>query len=153
MDTNVTENLFTIKILKDCSNRWSAASDPFEETNVFHIKTNMTLTGICNVIAKTFVQLEHDQYAHDSDNIKTCEECLCKERTLYYSDNDYDYESCVGSKGFRDCLLKNNKLCIYQYGDNYWQRIYISVKEFKNPLLGVNITKEQIALLLIETIS
>jgi hypothetical protein len=106
---------------------------------------------MCNFIAKTFVQFEHEEERHDDDDTATCRECVNTERCVHSSDYS-DEQTTTGSKEFRDFLF-HNELCIYQQSSGkYWKRTYISVTEAVNPILAVSLTKEQLALLLTPTI-
>jgi hypothetical protein len=171
MDTDKTGNLFTIKIFRAdlpdnhyegynpfvTPERPDRSEDPYKRINLFHIRTNMSLIEIYNKIAKAFVQHEHKIFSDVCVDIKTCKECLGRKRTLYPCLYDSNFKcnetECVGSKKFRDYLLENNNACIYHFSIADWLRIYISVEELVDPLLAVNVSKEQIAFLLKKTIN
>jgi len=145
------ENSYTIKILCDYRDVWTeSALGPFKRIDVFHIKTNMSRLQICNFIAKTFIQFEHEKECHDGD-IATCILCANTER-CFYDSNDSDERTKTGSKAFRDFLFRDD-ICIYQQdNDKYWKRTYISVTEVVDPVLAVSLTKNQLVLLLKPTI-
>jgi hypothetical protein len=144
---------YTLKFLSDDRDSWTeSALESFRRVQVFHFTSEITIKQICNKIAKSIVQCEHNKYSHKEDDITKCAECKCSNRILY-DESDSDEKITIGSSNFRNFLLENHKMCIYQqHTGKYWKRIYIGITECEKAYLAIPLDKGELSKLFCEVI-